>query len=339
MPFDANAAESSAAEDTVVVAPASAVADAGTDANATGSSAVDEKDAKEPANLLDVVKAAVEPAGEATAAESSTAEGETGTEATTEEMATTAATDAEADASLPFHNHPRWKEVVAERDGLRTDAEQYRTITTFMQTHGLTGEEMAESYEVMALLKSGDPAQLSKAREFFQSRLQSLDGMLGNVLPDDLQDKVDAGEIDEDSAQEVARLRASDKLRTQQAEARETRDSEAETERTRVATAEAMVTAVEGWETRIKASNPDYAKIAELVEDQCRAIVQRTGNPPASPADAVALCDQALKDVNTRLKSLLPPKASVNPTPRSSSTPTVSEPKTLREAIAASISG
>lgn len=306
-----------------------------TDANAADPSTADDKDAKEPASLLDVIKSAVEKPAEPVA--SSDPEGDP-VEPKAEEPAAVAEPKAEDDADLPFHNHPRWKAVIAERDSFKDPAERYGLIQGFMQEHGLNNEEVAEGYEIMALLKSGDPEKLTKAREWFHDRLTALDESLGNSLPDDLQARVDEGLLDEDGATELARARAATALRTTQ----ETARSEAATAETARAAAEAktseMVGAVQAWEDRIKASDPDYSKKADLVQAKCQAIVLQTGKPPATAAEATALVDQALGEVNAMMKSALPKPRAITPTPKGSSAVTpAAVHKTLREAIEAAV--
>lgn len=316
----------------VVIDPATAPAPVTdtTDANAAASSPVDEKDANQPTDLLSVIRSAVEPK-EPTV--SSAAEANE-VAAVVDPDAVVADGDAVvADADLPFHNHPRWKEVIAERDTFREDATRYGNITQYMETNGLGSEEVAEGFAIMAALKSKDPAKLAEARDYFQSGLNTLDGMLGNVLPDDLQQRVEDGLIDEDGAQELARSRASETLRAEQATARTTADTATQADTDRQAASTAMIAAVEAWEVRTKATDPDYAKKAALVQTTCQAIVQRTGKAPATPEEALALTDQALVEVNAQLKSLVPTPRAITPSPRSSSTPTAAEPKTLREAI------
>lgn len=305
--------------------------------NAAESSNADEKDAK-PANLLDVVKDAIKPE---VAAEPGSSAGEGEGEAKpgeAEEKPETAEAQAEADKKLPFHEHPRWKEVLAERDGYKPDAQSFREIRGFMQTHGLTGDEVTEGFDIMAKLKSGTPENLAEVREYFNSRLAFLDDALGNVLPEDLRKRVETGEIDEAAATELAKSRASEKLLKAQAEARETRDAEAEASSAAVANAQACATAVDKWEQATRKADPDYAKKAELVETTCRAIVQETGKPPRNPAEAVDLAKKAYERVDNAFKAAIPAPRPVKQTPRGSSATVVDQPKTLREAVRAALS-
>lgn len=306
------------------------------DANPADSSDADEKGAKEPENLLSVVKSAVEKEPEAAASPPVKDEADKPAEAAEGDKPA----EAEAkDADLPFHNHPRWKEMVAQRDTYREDAERYGNITTFMGEHGLSGEEVAEGFSVMAAIKSRDPEQLAKAREYFEGGLAQLDELLGNALPDDLRERVEAGELDEATAKETANARARANLAETRLKDRNDADTAKSERDQRVKLANDMVTASNGWEERQRKADPDFAKKASLVEQTVRAIVQREGKAPASPEEAVALLDRAKAEVDETVSKLVPTPRPVAPKPRSSSAPINAEPKTLRDAIAGALTG
>ena len=136
------------------------------DANTADSSDAGNEDAKEPETLLSVIRDVVEK--KEGAEDSSTPEGkqEEGQKAEGEAEAKPEE-EGQSEADVPFHNHPRWKEIVAERNSLREDSQSFHAITGFMQSNGLNGEEVAEGFEIMALLKSGDQGSLTKARDWF----------------------------------------------------------------------------------------------------------------------------------------------------------------------------
>lgn len=321
-------------------APAEAIAETPTeipsDASATSSSA-DISDAKTetPGNLLDVVKSVVEktPASDASSATAAKQDPPT-PEAPAAEGAE------KTDAELPFHNHPRWKERNEELKSLRTEneslkapAENYRQITEYMQAQSLSPAEVGEGFEVMGWLKSSDLPTLAKARDWFADRLQALNGYLGDTLPADLQEKVASGLVDEEIARELARTRASSKhLETSQADRRE-RDQQQEQRQSATRLQETVAGAVNAWEVRTRASDPDYAMKAELIETTARAIVHRTGRPPQSEADAVALADAAYAEVNKHLKVFAPRPRPVTPAPSGMSASVAAAPKSFAEAI------
>jgi hypothetical protein len=320
---EANAATAEPAAD--VVAPE-------TDANAAESSPAGETDANR-VSLLSVVKDALEP--KAPVAASSTAEGVDGPAKEEAAAAEAAAAEAEADDSaLPFHNHPRWQQVLRERDALRPDAESYQAIETFLQDNGVTAEEAAEGYQVMALLKRNDPASLQQALEWFEPRVQALRDALGADLPADLQQRVDDGELDADVAAELAASRATLALSARAEEAGTRRSEEARQAEAVHQAATAVVTAVDQWEAQIKKTDPDYAKKAEMVATTITATMATS--PTAE--EAVKIAQAAYEKVNGTFAALRPPPKAVNTiTPAGSSASNATQPATLREAIEASL--
>lgn len=263
-------------------------------------SAADDKDANKRASLLDVVKAAYEEKPDS--------------ESSTEEVKTEAADakNAEGQGSLddarapkdgsqkpadkvPFHNHPRWKEIVSERDALKPKAEQFEKITTFMQNAGLSAKEMADGMQVMAMMKT-NPQEAYKALKGYVDQLAPL---VGEVLPEDIKRKVDDGFVDPDTARELARLKAERELadrRSAELNARAQAEQAANQQR-------AMHDAVAAWEETEKAKDPDWTEKYEMVMDRARVLLMN--ERPSSPSEAVELARRALAEVNSRLRPAL----------------------------------
>lgn len=334
-----NGTEASPASDIEGLDTSTALAvgsEASQDANPAQSSSADTTDAKqaEPVSLDSVVRKAVEKQAQE---DPSTSEAKTDQSA--EDADHTADTDGMADdADVPFHKHPRWQEMKQERDAYRQDADQYRAITDFMQQSNLTGQEVAQGFEIMALLKSSDLNNLSKAREWFAERLTGLDEVLGNHLPEDLRSKVEDGLVDEDIAKELAKERARarnlDNLRTQD----EQRSLEVRQQAEAQAHATRLASAVKQWEDGIKSKDPDYAtKKAELVETQVLALIQRQGFRPTTEQEALSLVDTAYRNVNETLKALVPKPRPVSPTPAGMSARAAPDPTSLRGYIQAAL--
>lgn len=309
------------------------------DANSAESSNAGNEDAKEPevTSLLDVVKNVVEKKDEPEGGESSTPE--------VKQEAAAESTEAKAeegkeqsDADLPFHTHPRFKQLVEERNAFKADSENWRSITSFMDQTGLNSEEVAQGFEVMAMLKSGTADGLAKARDWFATNLQVLNEQLGDVLPADLQEKVDGGVMDTEAAKELAQARATAKRLETQSAAQTERNEQARAAQAASDARLGMAQAVQTWEDGIKAKDPDYAsKKAELVKDKVQALAFARGVPQTND-EAVKLVSDAYEAVNAHLKSLLPKPTPKTPTPSGVSAPATSAPKSLREAIAAAVS-
>ena len=182
-------------------------------------------------------------------------------------------------SKLPFNKHPRFRELVKEKNTYKAqmaeyeaDAKQYRDIQSFMQTNGLTPEEVAESLGILAQAKTGDPA---KAYELMLQRTQALAVMAGKQLPTDLEEKVEQGYIDRETAQDLHQQRVSAERKAQLAQSQLDRRSQ-EDQRNQV---NSMASAVSAWEQATKSSDPDFDLKAELVKDRVRAHVASYGMP------------------------------------------------------------
>jgi len=190
-------------------------------------------------------------------------------------------------SKLPFNTHPRFRELVKEKNTYKaqvaeyeSDAKQYREIQGFMQANGLSAEEVANSLDMMAKLKNGDP---TKAYELLQERLGMLEEVIGKKLPPELEEKIEQGYIDRETAQELfQKQKEAERLAaTAQSQIDRMSQNDQQAKVTEIANAVSM------WEQTTKASDPDFELKAELVKDRVRAHVASHGVPKTA--------DEALK--------------------------------------------
>lgn len=332
-------------DDKIDAAAAAAVESASPDANAQAAVTSDAADqgAKPELSLDDVIKASLKPA-EAVADTPADDKGseETGVEAVADEAVaekTEAEKEAEEDAKVPFHKHPRWqkklekeRELTAkvaqyeqEREPLVTKANQLDQIGSFMMQNSLVPEEMSAGMEIMALMKR-DPV---KALEALRPHLDALEVAAGIKFPRDIQEKVDAGHVDTEAAQELTRLRFESADKSAKAEV-----ATVKLEQVNVQTLQTnMRSAVQTWEQDLKTRDPDYLHKQSFVIDRTRVLAQ--SNPPKSPEDAVALAKQAYDDVTRQFSRVVPRKAATTPSPTSdqSSTRSAPAPKSLEDIV------
>jgi hypothetical protein len=250
-------------------------------------------------SLLSVVQSVVEKSAEQSAPASDT---ESPPEGQSQTAAPERAEDEQSEdySKLPFNEHPRFKKLVAQKHAFRAqaeaneqDAKQYRDIQAFMETNGLTAEEVAQSLDMLAKMKSGDPAE---AYELMQQRMQSLAVMAGKQLPADLEEKVEQGYIDRDTAQDLHQQRVGAERKAQLAQSQLDRMSQQD-QRSQV---NAMASAVSAWEQATKSSDPDFDLKAELVKDRVRAHVASHGMPKNSD-EALKLSKEAYESVTQTL--------------------------------------
>jgi hypothetical protein len=120
------------------------------------------------------------------------------------------AVDKEGDEKLPFNAHPRFKELVDEKNALKQQVSQYepqarriQVIDQYMQQHGIRPDQLQQSLEYLRFLNS-DPA---KAREVLKPIWEKLSVYTGDFLPPDLAEQVAAGTLSDVNAKELARGR------------------------------------------------------------------------------------------------------------------------------------
>lgn len=300
-----------------------AAPDAKQESQPISSGAGDQDANKKPTSLLDAVKRAAQKPADAA---SSTVEtnGASAKDAKSPALGlddpAKDKTGAEADQKLPFHNHPRWKEVVAERDAYRTDAGEYRKITTFMSQNGLTNEEVVEGFQIMALMKT-NPAEAHKRISEYKAQL---DQFVGEVLPKDLHQKVEDGYVDKDTAKQLAALQAEKQL----AEQRHQYVMQQQAAQAR----QGIHAAVVGWEQQMKVKDPDWSAKQELVTDQVKLML--ASEQPSTPDEALALVERAHSIIRERLARFAPQRKPVAQVSSATSSANASAvPKSLLEAV------
>lgn len=292
--------------------------------DSTPSSGAGDKDAnKKPASLLDAVKSAVaKKADAASSTVGSNGKPAEDTEADPKALDDSAKDKPKSDAAekLPFHNHPRWKEMIVERDALKPKAEQFEKITNFMSANGLSNQEVVEGFQIMALMKT-NPVEAHKRISEYKAKL---DAIVGEKLPEDLHKKVEEGFVDSDTAKENARLRAEKAFYEQR---------QAQQEQQAVAQRQAGIhSAIVNWEQKMKATDADWSAKQEFVTDQVKLML--AAEQPSTPEQAIALVERAYSITRERMARFAPRRQPVTHVSSSTSSATaVAQPKTLLEAV------
>jgi hypothetical protein len=205
--------------------------------------------------------------------------------------------DDENFSDAPFHNHPRFKKLIAQRNEYRSGHEQFQQIQGYLVQNGLTGQEAAEGFEVMALLKRDPEAAWAKLKPIVQNLLV----VTGNVLPDDLKSRIQRGEITRDAAMEMSRLRAGQQTLTQQQEFERQRQAQLQTHQAQ----QAVRTEVGSWEMAMRNRDPDFDAKYDVIEGQVLRL-QRAEGMPRTPAEAKAQLERAYEAANRVVASSQP---------------------------------
>jgi hypothetical protein len=322
---------------------APAVLDASATEVAAESSTADESKTPDvaPKSMLEAVQAAIAPETteepKTEVADSSTAkEGEEGNGEPK---------DAAAEEEPPFHKHPRWQEVQQQKRTLETRVAELEPVVAEFEAFrgevrkaGMSADEVNTLFEIGKLLKT-DPAKAwIKAKPYFDA----MQGFTGDVLPDDLAAKVEAGALDQASAKEIATLRATSAHR-EQSEAAALERSAADREEQALADqrkfGDSCAAAVTAETATWAKTDPDYPKKATLIHDRVMVLLQTKGQDVKTTEDAVKLAREAKADVEKNLGSIVGKRPVVRTVTGGSSAKTTATPTTLLEAMKAAVAG
>lgn len=208
-------------------------------------------------------------------------------------------------SDVPFHKHPRFKQLIGERDSLRGESVEYRKITTYLDQNGLSYQEAAEGLEVMALMKL-DP---EKAWAALEPRVKLLLEATGRVLPQDLAERVKNKEISREFALELSKERAGRKS----LEARQQFEREHGERRQQTQAVTAIVDTATSWERDRELKDPNFgAKRPRIMEKL--AFLHATEGRPTSVEATKAQLKKAYDAVNAEIGTQ-PAPAAARPAP------------------------
>lgn len=179
--------------------------------------------------------------------------------------------DNENFSDVPFHKHPRFQELLRQKKHFEVDARRYQNVQSFLDNNNLSAEEAADGLSIMALAKTNPAQAWERMKPFVQQVLQ----LAGEVLPDDLAQRVHSGEMSEQVALELSRnrskalsLESSQSFRAQQEER----------QRQQAQQMELYNTAVD-WEKDRRAKDPNFDAKYELLQKELAYIQYREGKP------------------------------------------------------------
>lgn len=206
-------------------------------------------------------------------------------------------TDAERYSDVPFSKHPRFQQLVRENRANKTDAEAYRNIRSFMTANSLNDEDAAEALTVAALLKSDPHQAWAKLKPVVQQLLHAV----GEVIPDELNSRVQAGEMSREAAIEISRARAA----AQAAEQRRTFEQQQMQRMQQTAAQAAIRQAADDWEADRRLRDPMFEAKSPLLVKEI-AYLHATEGKPDTPEGVRSQLRRAYKAVNESFVSAAP---------------------------------
>lgn len=216
-------------------------------------------------DTLSIVRDVVDDARESDEGSASPAESE-------ETVADAADAPKEQDESysdVPFHKHPRFKQLLQERDSYKGDAQRYQNVQTFLDTNGISAQEAADGFDIMAKLKTDPLSAWEKLRPVVQNLLVAI----GEVLPEDLQGRVQNGQLTPDAAFEISRARA----KANSVETRQSFYEQQSERRQKEAHERSLYDAAVRWESDRRLKDPNFATKFDALQKELVFIHHREG--------------------------------------------------------------
>lgn len=229
------------------------------------------------------------------------------------------------------------KDLTTELQNVKPAAEQLSGIRAFCDDAGLTKEDVNLVFNIARDFKK-NPA---RALETLTPIMNDLMALVGEVLPKDLQERVDRGQITETDALEMSRLRSRQNLTTEQQKADAKRAAENQAKQETQTLANTVGKAVSDWEKRWQGSDPDYRVKHSRVKERIELEITKgilSGSLPKNAKEATEMAERIRKEVDEEFKKILPKKAPVQSVHGvQTSTGSKPVPKTSREAILGAI--
>lgn len=193
----------------------------------------------------------------------------------------------------------------AENEQLKAKAEVAERMDAFIQSAGLSRDEVNAGFDLMRDLKR-NPAEFLKKIAVYVQKAEEVTGVR---LPDPIAKKVEDGALDEESAKELAALQR------QMAE-REAADKRAR-EDARRSMAEAVGKAIDGYEEKWKAADLAFDKKIKVIAPAVSAELRRRvdAGEVITPALAVQVVESERKKLDELLGGVAPSRTSTRPDP------------------------
>lgn len=211
--------------------------------------------------------------------------------------------DDEDYSDVPFSKHPRFKKLIAQRNELRVDATRYRNVQAFLDTNGLSADEAGDILVIGALAKTNPAEAWQRVKPWVQKLLVAA----GEVLPEDVQQRVQAGEISHEAALELTRARAA----AQSMQAAQSFREQQEAARRQREASNSILGAASAWEEDRRLKDPNFSAKQEPLMREIAWLQAKEGRP-TTPEGVRDQLQRAYKAVNA---AFVPPQPKPAPRP------------------------
>lgn len=208
--------------------------------------------------------------------------------------------DNENYSDVPFNKHPRFRELLSQKKAAEVDAIRYRNIETFLDSNGMTAEEAADMLQVAAMAKTNPVEAWAKIKPW----VEQVAIAAGAIVPPDLQQRMQNGELTREAAIEIAKTRA----QVQSMQTRQQLQEQQAQRRAAEAAQTAIITAASSWEADRRAKDPNFDAKMPALEREIAYLFATEGRP-TTPQGVIEQCQRAYQAVNAAFRAPAPARA------------------------------
>lgn len=195
-------------------------------------------------------------------------------------------------SDVPFNKHPRFQKLLHERNSFKVDAERYNNVVDFLDQANLTDTEAADGLRIMGLAKTNPAAAWEQIKPWVQKVLVAA----GEIIPDELTQRVAAGELSRDAALEIARANA----KAQSYEAARTFEQQRAEQRQMQEFTSSIISAADSWENDRVLKDPNFNAKRPALQKEI-LYLQMVEGKPNTPEGVKAQLNKAYRAVNASL--------------------------------------
>lgn len=226
-----------------------------------------------------------------------------------------------------------------ELESVKPKAEQMDRLVGYMQQHEIAPDHLNNALSLTAMINQGDYRQ---AIPILEGLLGQVRAAAGEVLPDDLQQRVNLGYLTEADAKELHKARTSERNTVARVQRDRERDHAERVQREQQATVTRAVNTAEAWHQEQVTSDPDWNLKRDRVTEKMELELRRLGAEgyPRTDADVRKLLEKVKADVETEIQRFRPaPKPITTATGGSVSPRSMAKPRTPMEAVELALAG
>ena len=226
-----------------------------------------------------------------------------------------------------------------ELQRLQPSAQAADQVTKYLRDNDISRDDFLMTLELASAMRRGD---FKTFYEGVRPYMKLAEEYLGVSLPQDLQVEVQRGQMTTQAAAMYSKERMdramaqTNAARQQQAlQQHQVASQQTQAQQQQQYLASQVKTSVDAWESRIAASDPEYAAKQPAVNDTMWAVVREQG-APQSAEHAIAIANEAYRRVNQRYAAWVPQRRPTSRVPSSTgrTAGVTPEPKSLRDAVA-----